>query len=437
MSSTWTWHSEYQLYWNPELQKWAKPKADGTGFEYSDPAATNARPMTVYADIAEESTARAKAHNHDSGIEWPDEQADDRFEAGATAAKWRNVPLLRLVLESRPTASQITAQQQIAMFDPAQPIVIGRDKTFEPRLRLKDLAVSKTHATIYWDETSERWSVVDCGSTHGTWIRSTLQTNATKQRLSDPKVASTPRSLEHGDQLYFGSTKFRVHLHASFACDECSLSSDQSNLIAFVSLNDVASVDKAATAREETPRFELATKADKEQNRRERMVALKQQYLAPSASAGQPRPFVDRAKQRRSRDGATASVTAAFKPTGGSDQAVQASSATSTPAQTLADPESNVDPFSSGSKGAQLLSKMSGPAARSDETAGQAVSHLGKLVEARTVGVSTGRLESRPGLGSRPLIDAHAAAPQSAVGDKRSWQDDVREANRKRFRDLQ
>ena len=224
-----------------------------------------------------------------------------------------------------------------------------------------------------------------------------------------------------GSQLYVGNTKFQVHVHASLACTKCSLSEDQSNLIPFVTATDGGSKQTV----ESEDRFEVFGKEEKEQVRRSKMQSLKAQFLATSgspATTSQSKPkaaFVDRAKQRRSRDGSTATIPPTQE-TGQNNSLHQSTSASPQPAA--------ADPFSSDSVGARLLSKFGGTDPSTIPERG-----LGKMIEAKTVG--GGSRDSRPGLGSQPLVDA--VQDRRTPGQKRSWLEDVREANRKRFRDLQ
>ena len=70
------------------------------------------------------------------------------------------------------------------------------DRSFDARIRLKkDLMVSKSHASVYFDGEEYTWNIVDLGSTHGTVL--VRQDEGTGIRLSQPKVASTPRRLLH------------------------------------------------------------------------------------------------------------------------------------------------------------------------------------------------------------------------------------------------
>lgn len=175
------------------------------------------------------------------------------------------------------------------------------------------------------------------------------------------------------------------------------------------------------------------------------MRGLKDQFLKPppvnnrtvepsvEISSKEPIPatpvFVDRAKARRLRTAVEAKQRASTtigpsRPTPSpffSVPGATTSSITSQPPTT---------PFSSTSKGAVLLSKLTKP---SDSETG-----LGTLIQPRTFDVATTGKE-RPGLGSKPLVDISGgeSEAQQVNGGKRGWREDVREANRKRFREME
>lgn len=75
------------------------------------------------------------------------------------------------------------------------PLNIGRDRAYGPLLRLKDMQVSKMHASIYFDPQQAAYCIVDLGSTHGTYVEG--------DRLSPAKKPSRPRLLEHLKLLPF------------------------------------------------------------------------------------------------------------------------------------------------------------------------------------------------------------------------------------------
>ncbi|PSR79058.1 hypothetical protein PHLCEN_2v7245 [Hermanssonia centrifuga] len=131
----------------------------------------------------------------------------------------------------------------LAVIDGYTEVQFGRDVapvgSDTPRVRLKEMEVSKLHATVYWDQERSEWAVVDMGSKHGTYLQSphtwdmsmagpvasenASSSTARGHRLSPPRISSVPRKLRHLDELSIGSTKFVVHIHSdSIPCAECS-----------------------------------------------------------------------------------------------------------------------------------------------------------------------------------------------------------------------
>lgn len=181
-TSAWIWDATHRLYYNPATRVWAQVQNDGS-WRYSE-ADTNegqratGRQQTSYADI-DETLPAEQVWPTDADETVPDQ---DRFSA---------VPLLRLVVKPR---SPVLPKGHIALCDPSEPLTIGRDKSFDRRIRLKELPVSKTHTTICWIEDGEYWAVVDNGSTHGTFLTSH---GHGERRLSAAKTASGPARLAH------------------------------------------------------------------------------------------------------------------------------------------------------------------------------------------------------------------------------------------------
>ncbi|CEQ42325.1 SPOSA6832_04116 [Sporobolomyces salmonicolor] len=460
-TSAWQWHSHYRLYYNPTTRQWAAPQPDGS-WKYADADAADA------ADAAAPRENGLEEGEIEGGLFDPREEqvwpGDDDDEAVAGPDPFAHAPLLRLVVKSSDPAI-LPPEHTVASLDPAEPVSIGRDRSHERRIRLKELAVSKAHATLFWsvDPEAEQggfWAVVDNGSTHGTYLRS--DGKRTEIRLSEPKKGGVPHPLHHLDTLRAGSTTFVVHIHPSFACSACTVASDSSNLIPLLS----APTDDPSKA---TPTYATKTKEEKEQERREQMRGLKEKLLkpatnrtpAPSAPTTVPSPtassrpsspaFVDRAAARRARDAsARPSRPAAAKPGPTPFFTVPGRTPTSSfaapPSASAAPPASYSapNPFSSDSKGAQLLSKLSGPAASPSPTATSSTlpgsnrsPGLGTLIEARTLDTSAVGRDARPGLGSRPLVDiATLGGAASGASEKRDWREDVREASRKRFREI-
>lgn len=115
----------------------------------------------------------------------------------------RQPPILRLVVLS---SAFIPSPQAIASVDPASPLSIGRDRCHTPRLRLKEIEVSKAHAVVFWMNEGlenygaaegEGWAIADSGSTHGTFVR--RKGVRGEKRLSEGKMASEPFALKHSE----------------------------------------------------------------------------------------------------------------------------------------------------------------------------------------------------------------------------------------------
>ncbi|GAA5889208.1 hypothetical protein JCM6882_000675 [Rhodosporidiobolus microsporus] len=481
-TSAWQWVDSFGLYYNADTKQWAKPLPDGS-WEYADAQpAPKERERVSYEDVDE----GGGGDESGGGEPLPEEQVwpgDEDEQDDPPPDPYAKAPLLRLVVIKRPDPSVLPPAQTVASIDPGEPVTIGRDKSFERRIRLKELAVSKVHCTLFWSVEPELedggfWAVVDNGSTHGTFLSSE---GMGKTRLSEAKVASRPHRLRHLDTLHVGSTTFSLHIHASFACAACSVTSDSSNLIPLVA----SSADGAQSG---APAYAgTRTKEEKEQDRREQMKGLKDKFLKTDGKEKKPAPtssssatsskpaFVDRAAARRQRDASAITTTA--RPSSKSSKPAAAGSfnpffAVSGAAASFSAPPSRAspapppaDPFAAESKGAQLLSKLTRPAngaASSPSTtaaaaAAAAPTHrqpgLGTLIQPRTfdsAGAGGGGRDARPGLGSRELVEIEkvsqgrngaggrggGGAGGGAAGEKRDWREDVREASRKRFREM-
>jgi len=89
------------------------------------------------------------------------------------------------------------------------PVAIGRrsaSRGTNPAIDLagppEDAAVSHTHASLLRE--GDGWSLVDHGSTNGTYVNET----------TDPVPANTPMPLKAGDRIYLGAwTKLTLELH--------------------------------------------------------------------------------------------------------------------------------------------------------------------------------------------------------------------------------
>ncbi|KAF8841768.1 hypothetical protein BDN67DRAFT_966650 [Paxillus ammoniavirescens] len=160
---------------------------------------------------------------YDSAYEWPgDSDISSREVPDRSALR----PPLRLrVLQS----SILHKNLNLAVLDSYGEAQFGRDLapagSETPRIRLKEMEVSKLHATVFWDKERGEWAVVDMGSKHGTFLQSARQPDAKPSRLSPPRVAGIPRPLRHLDRLIIGSTTFLCHIHDDrIPCAECTSS---------------------------------------------------------------------------------------------------------------------------------------------------------------------------------------------------------------------
>lgn len=176
-------------------------------------------------------------------LEWPGDAESTSAHFPSSEAshtpQWKSdspcpsSPLRLLVQRS----AILRKRQKLALLDGYSEIHIGRDlapaSSDTPRIRLKEMEVSKLHATIYWDQERLQWAIVDMGSKHGTFIQSmaahtpsgSAPEDASKNgvRLSAPRVASVPRVLHHLDGLSIGGTSFIIHIHEGEPpCAACS-----------------------------------------------------------------------------------------------------------------------------------------------------------------------------------------------------------------------
>lgn len=203
--SGWIWNPDKGAYLNPKTGTWATPQSGGE-WSYSDSVDVRAKEVVDEEEEVEE----------DGEIDGEPIPEDQVWPGGpdASEADYSQAPILRFVV----LHSDVLPSQQVGIPDPGETLSFGRDRSFEKRIRLKELPVSKTHATCFWlergleneDKGEGCWAVADCGSTHGTWVKADGDQKAL--RLSPPKVASAPRELHHLELvplklLFFASAK--------------------------------------------------------------------------------------------------------------------------------------------------------------------------------------------------------------------------------------
>ena len=190
---------------------------------------------------------------YDPAYEWPgdqssyddDGQLDGKEHSPHVSSKSSHGrPVFRFVTLR---SSILPAKQKVAILDSYFEVQIGRDTAIlgsvTPRIRLKELEVSKLHATAYWDGARKEWNVVDMGSKHGTWllhagtqVDADASSNDVKlgARLSPPRAASIPRQLRHSDHLSIGGTTLVVHIHEDQRpCHDCTISDNETEIPLF------------------------------------------------------------------------------------------------------------------------------------------------------------------------------------------------------------
>ncbi|KAG8213406.1 hypothetical protein J3R82DRAFT_11908 [Butyriboletus roseoflavus] len=191
----------------------------------------------------------------------------------------------------------------LAVLDAYEETQFGRDLALTgsdtPRIRLKEMPVSKLHATVFWDKTRREWAAVDMGSKHGTFLQSARQPDTEPLRLSPPRMASIPRPLHHLDRLIIGSTTFLCHIHEDRTpCAECT-SVGQGVIPLF------AVPKESNHAAEKRP--PEVTHAQEARDAKKALTSLRRTLLArldphhqhPSTSTQPPASYIDRSARRR------------------------------------------------------------------------------------------------------------------------------------------
>jgi hypothetical protein len=177
----WKWVPEYSMYFSAKSNTYAKPNAWTGDWEYQSAGETSAAGA---AAVASQVVGWAMLEEDGKGLQ--DEDDAKRRDPSATSAstKWNDPsiyphqPLAPIsstpVLSSKhdqddqptdaPRSDQIlrlvalkssilTGAERVAVIDSREDgFIIGRDKNFHPRIRLKEMEVSKVHATLFWGD---------------------------------------------------------------------------------------------------------------------------------------------------------------------------------------------------------------------------------------------------------------------------------------------
>lgn len=198
---------------------------------------------------------------------------------------------LRLVVVK---SAILPSKHRLAILSGYPEVQFGRDKpvadTVVPRIRLREMEVSKFHATAYWDGSKREWGLVDMGSMHGTF-REPAEGSSSKIRLSAPRVASLPQPLQHLDHVIIGSTTFEVHIHQDdLPCDVCASTG-----------HDIPLFHHSAKTKQSEhigKRDVLQPKMDPKQSLAKLKSSLLQQHSRPYSSTS-AQQYTDRADRRR------------------------------------------------------------------------------------------------------------------------------------------
>lgn len=241
--------------------------------------------------------------SYDPSLEWPgdDESAKhDTLAVSSVSQPSHLPPTFRLTVQA---TSVLPKAQRLAVIEGYPEVQIGRDVAppgaVVPRIRLKEMEVSKHHATIYWDDDRTEWGLVDMGSKHGTFhdrYHPGVFPNTRGSRLSPPRAASMPRHLQHLDTFTIGGTTFVVHIHGDGRpCSECSRK-DNNEIPLFTRAS-------ATSAHGKRKRDEESAYIPSNKDPKRALSLLKRSLLSQrsgeTSDNGTPIAWVDRSARRR------------------------------------------------------------------------------------------------------------------------------------------
>lgn len=295
---------------------------------------------------------------YNPSLEWPgnDENTEhDDSLASSTSQLAHSSPAFRLLVQ---TTSILPRAQRLAVIEGYPEVQVGRDiappGSVTPRIRLKEMEVSKLHATIYWDDGRAEWGLVDMGSKHGTFhnrYHSGITSETRGSRLSPPRVASMPRYLQHLDTVSIGGTTFVVHIHNDgLPCSGCSRG-DNDEIPLFATKTSVTPAHGKRRRDEESAHLPL----DKTKDPKKALSLLKKSLLSqrpaekPDSSASAT--WVDRSARRRKMYSPSLPLS--------QKQSPLPASAHPAPQHTPTTPASSIsEPVSSSNIGYRMLAKQ-------------------------------------------------------------------------------
>jgi hypothetical protein len=288
-------------------------------------------------------------NDYDPSYEWPGPVSEEAEPSLGTTS----TSFLRLVAVN---SAILPSKHKVAILSGYPEVQFGRDKPASgaiiPRVRLREMEVSKIHATAYWNGAEKEWALVDMGSMHGTFWQPGQQVDEaseptpgpSKVRLSPSRVASLPRPLRHLDHVTIGSTTFSIHIHDDeLPCLECASASNEIPVFH----------DTRPTAKATDPTGYQEVKT----NPKKSLDMLKKSLLQQHSYASGPIPsshrYTDRAERRRQMHGSLP-PTPALGPqrTKARSQPLES---TPPPVEPVSDPPQQI---SSSNIGHSLLTKM-------------------------------------------------------------------------------
>ena len=337
---------------------------------------------------------------YDPTLEWPGdgenlEQDGPRF-ASSASQPGHTSSTFRLIVRA---TSILPGTQRLAVIEGYREVQIGRDVappgSVTPRIRLKEMEVSKLHATIYWDDSRAEWGLVDMGSKHGTFhnrYHSGVSSETKGSRLSPPRVASMPRHLQHLDTFSTGGTTFVVHIHdGGLPCLECSRGDD--NEIPLFVTKTSAIPAHGKRKRDEESGYPAS---DKAKDPKKALSLLRKSLLSQRPATipdNSPQTtWVDRSARRRAMHPPSPPVPR--------DQAPLPESTRSTPQDTPTTSNSSTpEPVSSSNVGYRMLAKQGWTPGTSLGVASEDTQHV-------TEPITVPSTSNRAGLGSAGAVSS-------------------------------
>ncbi|KAF8149862.1 hypothetical protein B0H34DRAFT_164905 [Crassisporium funariophilum] len=313
---------------------------------------------------------------YDPSYEWPGDEAnepDDQLDTPQSTNHLKsNKPVFRFVVLR---SSILQARHRVAVIDSYSEVQLGRDAavvgTVIPRVRLKEMEVSKLHATAYWDGARREWNVLDMGSMHGTFLKAgpvPIDSNNTGARLSPSRTASLPRRLRHSDQLTIGGTTFVVHIHDDqMPCQDCSISGNGDEIPLFPAPKKLSVKRTRDSAGLDS---DTSTSSSTQRDPKKALSMLKRSLLtrhdipkhgsSSTVSVGKSSEYVDRAARRRSlhpssRPDTPGISSSSFAPTATTDAPLQLAEQTAIASPVVSQPPI---PLPATNIGHQLLMKQ-------------------------------------------------------------------------------